>query len=260
MASGVPRHRDHRTDESGGGGIQPIHDAHSAFAQLADDLVLPDAGAGGERHVGSGQEYRRWPSDRLASAYSPEELTHGHVLARYNRPVDFARELEQITAFLASHDRPCAVIGGVALAAYGHPRMTLDLDLVTHADAQNAVMAFMESRGFATLHRSTGYSNHLHGGRERVDFMYVTGGTALRLFESVRRLPGPGGVMIAVPKPEHLIAMKVSAMKDAPERIWQDMADIGYLLRVDGVDRDEARGYFLRHQLEEKWHELERGL
>jgi len=29
-----------------------------------------------------------------------------------------------------------AVIGGVALAAYGHPRLTLDLDVVTDAGAQ----------------------------------------------------------------------------------------------------------------------------
>lgn len=28
------------------------------------------------------------------------------------------------------------MIGGVALAAYGHPRVTLDLDLVTEAEAQ----------------------------------------------------------------------------------------------------------------------------
>jgi hypothetical protein len=34
--------------------------------------------------------------------------------------------------------------------------MTLDLDLVTETVAQDAVVTFMESRGFRTLHRSTG--------------------------------------------------------------------------------------------------------
>jgi hypothetical protein len=155
-----------------------------------------------------------------------------------------------------------AVIGGVALAAYGHPRMTLDLDIVTDAAAQDALIAFMESRGFATLHRSSGYSNHRHTERDRgrVDVMYVRNETADRVFASAKELPGPQGHPILVPKPEHLIAMKAQAMKDAPERAWQDLVDVAYLLRLEGVDRDEVRGYFVRAGLEERWRQLDRGL
>ena len=176
--------------------------------------------------------------------------------------MDFARELDAVRTFLAQGGFRGAVIGGVALAAYGHPRMTLDLDVVTEAAAQESLVAFMESRGFVTLHRSTGYSNHRHPERDRgrVDFMYVRGQTADRLFASLQELPGPGRRPIPVPRPEHLIAMKVRAMKDAPERAWQDMADIGYLLHIEGVDRVEVQGYFARAGLEEKWRELTRAL
>jgi hypothetical protein len=65
-------------------------------------------------------------------------------------------------------------------------------------------------------------------------------------------LPGPAGTAIAVPKPEHLIAMKVQAIKEAPERTWQDLADIGFLLQLPGVDRGEAAGYFERAGLLER--------
>jgi hypothetical protein len=176
--------------------------------------------------------------------------------------VDFAGGLHVVRDFLARGGFRSAVIGGVALAAYGHPRMTLDLDLVTEASAQDAVVTFMESRGFRTLHRSTGYSNHRHADAAlgRVDFMYVRGRTSELLFASTRELPGPGGVEIVVPKPEHLIAMKVQAIKEAPERTWQDLADIGFLLRLQGVDRAEAEGYFERAGLLERWHELSRAL
>lgn len=179
-----------------------------------------------------------------------------------NRCVDFARELETVQSFLRAGGFRVAVIGGVALAAYGHPRLTLDLDVVTEADAQQTLIAMMEASGFTTLHQSAGYSNHLHSDerRGRVDVMYVRGETRDRLFSTAKELPGPGRTMMLVPKPEHLIAMKVQAIRDAPERMWQDLADIGFLLRIDGVNLDEVQGYFSRAGLEDKWRELARSL
>lgn len=172
--------------------------------------------------------------------------------------MDFARELDAVEGFLAKERFRVAVIGGVALSAYGHPRMTLDLDVVTEAAAQDTLVAFLESQGFVTLHRSSGYSNHRHPDRTRgrMDVMYVRGTTADKLFASAKRLPGPGGRSILVPKPEHLIAMKVQAIKDAPERTWQDLVDIAYLFRLDGVSRDEVRQYFESAGLLDKWYEL----
>lgn len=176
--------------------------------------------------------------------------------------MDFAGEFEAVRSFLTERGYRVAVIGGVALAAYGHPRLTLDLDLVTDAAAQADVVEMMEARGFATLYRSPGYTNHRHEERRhgRVDFMYIRDTTAETVFASVRHLPGPEGRPIPVPRPEYLIAMKVKAIGDAPERMWQDLADIGFLLRLENVDREEARGYFVRAGLEEKWRELERAL
>jgi hypothetical protein len=176
--------------------------------------------------------------------------------------MDFAAEIETIGTFLLGEGHPFAVVGGVALAAYGHPRMTLDLDLITHLDAQNVLVAFMVSRGFTTLHRSTGYSNHLHDDRRRgrVDFVYVQGQTATQVFAGIREMAGPGGRPIPVPRPEHLIAMKVQAMRDDPERTWQELVDIGYLVRLEGVDRDEVRGYFQKSGFEDRWREIERAL
>ena len=157
-----------------------------------------------------------------------------------NSRVDFARELDVVQSFLGERGFRMAVIGGVALAAYGHPRLTLDLDVVTESAAQDPFVAMMESRGFETLHRSPGYSNHHHAERGRVDVMYVRGETCDRLFAAAKAVTGPQGRSMYVPKPEHLIAMKVQAVRDAPERLWQDLADIGFLLRLDGVDHEEV--------------------
>ncbi len=176
--------------------------------------------------------------------------------------MDFAAVLETVTGFLDGKGVRYAVIGGVALAAYGLPRTTVDLDLVVEAEAQEALISFLEPLGFATLHRSSGYSNHVHPdpARGRLDFAYVRGETSQKLFADCRERPGPRDKLIPVPKPEHLAAMKVLAFKNDPARTFQDMADIRFLLTLPGVDRAEVRGSFERHGLGERFDEIERTL
>lgn len=65
---------------------------------------------------------------------------------------------------------------------------------------------------------------------------------------------------IGVPRPEHLIAMTVQAMKDAPDRTLQDLADISYLLRLPGVDRLKVQGYFSRAGMLQNCHASSTGI
>jgi hypothetical protein len=141
------------------------------------------------------------------------------------------------------------VIGGVAMAAYGMLRTTVDLDFVVAASATDDLLRFMESRGYETLRAVGGYSNHRHPDPlwGRVDFMYVSGETADKLFANCRAGLGPRGQAIPLPKPEHLAAMKALAIKNDPGRLFQDLADIRFLLALDGVDRAEIRSYLDRH-------------
>jgi hypothetical protein len=173
--------------------------------------------------------------------------------------VDFAAVLEKLIAFFEEQGYPFALIGGVGLAAYGMTRATLYLDLVVDASAQAAVVSFLESLGYQTLHQSTGYSNHEHSSPElgRVDLVYVRGETSRRLFEGAREMQGPGGKPILVPSPEHLIAMKIVAMKNDPSRRYQDMADIQFLQRIPGVDKSEVRVQFEKNGLLERYLELD---
>jgi hypothetical protein len=173
--------------------------------------------------------------------------------------VDFTKVLKQLSEFLEEKQHPYAVIGGVGLAAYGMPRATCYLDLVLDANAQAAMIQFLESLGYETLHRSTGYSNHRHAEREMgsVDVVYVRDETSRRVFDASRVLEGPGGLRVPIPSPEHLIAMKVVAMKNDPSRTYQDMADIRFLLTLADVDRDEVRSQFEKHGLLERYRELE---
>lgn len=173
--------------------------------------------------------------------------------------MDFERVLRKIVDQLDLRGIRFALIGGHGLAAYGLVRATLDLDLVVEAEAQPSLIDFLEGIGYETLHRSTGYSNHLHNDATlgRVDFVYVRGETADKLFAATRVQPGPGGLEVPVPSPEHLAAMKVQAMKNDPSRALQELADIRFLLSVQDVDRTEIRDYFEKHGLLNRFEELD---
>jgi len=45
-----------------------------------------------------------------------------------------------------------------------------------------------------------------------------------------------------------------------PERTFQEMADILFLLRVPGIDEEEVKGYFEKQGLIEKYHEIKKSL
>ena len=180
--------------------------------------------------------------------------------ACYSRKaLDFSTVLQRVRELLDEAGHRYALIGGLAMAAYGLVRTTLDLDLVVDADAQEDVIAGMETLGYETLHRSAGYSNHVHVDDRMgsVDFVYVETGTASKLFAATRQVDGPSGQPISVPSPEHLAAMKVLAMKNDPGRTFQELGDIRHLVVAAGADREEVRREFRRHGLENRYRELE---
>ncbi len=57
-------------------------------------------------------------------------------------------------------------------------------------------------------------------------------------------------------RPEHLIALKIFAMKNDPERSFREMADIQQLLSLAEIDVDEVKGYFEKYGQLEKFYEL----
>ncbi|MFN0064441.1 MAG: hypothetical protein ACKVPX_18190 [Myxococcaceae bacterium] len=175
--------------------------------------------------------------------------------------MDFDRVLRNVADFLEREGVAYALAGGLALQAHGMSRATFDVDLVLVASEQGKLVAFVESLGYATLHRSPGFSNHVHQDTAlgRLDFIYVDA-------ETGRKLLAPTGVewklsngkSIQVPRPEHLIAMKVHAAKNDPQRLYKELADIQFLLGLPGVDTGAAAKYFREAGMEDKLDELKR--
>jgi hypothetical protein len=172
--------------------------------------------------------------------------------------VDLVRCYALVEAFFTEKQLPFALCGGLAMAGYGYPTPTFDLDIVTLAEAREAFVGYLESHGFATLHRSEAFSNHLHRELGRVDAVYVRGRTAQALFTRTRRLPGPGGVLAPVLAPEHLAAMKLASAREDPSRLPGETLALVFLLRLAGVDREAMKQAFQRYGFGELWDELQR--
>ena len=139
------------------------------------------------------------------------------------------------------------------MAAHGSPRTTLDVDIVVDRAVQDRLVDFLQSEGYETLHRSEGYSNHLHTDPDlgRVDVVFVTGNTSRMILGSTSLHPGPDGLSIPIPRAEHLAAMKAYSITNDPQRTLRELADIRVLLDAPGVDATQIREYFVRYGLED---------
>jgi hypothetical protein len=174
--------------------------------------------------------------------------------------LNFEKVMKEIGRFFEEEDFTFAIIGAFALHAYGLTRATSDLDFITDIRAQDKLIPFLEKLGYETLYVSSGYSNHLHTdpGMGRLDFVYVSGKTSRQLLGAAAKTFILGGITVAVPRAEHIAAMKIQAMKNDPERSLQDMADIQFLMRLPDIDKTEIREYFKKQGLLDKYHEIQR--
>ena len=136
----------------------------------------------------------------------------------------FGEVLRTFVDYFRQKNMRFAVIGGLAMQAFGYSRFTRNIDFAAERKDRDEIVAFAESRGYETLHVSEGYSNHLHADPElgRVDFMYLDAATADQLFEGSSARELLPGLELPVPRPEHLAAMKAISMKNSPRRVLID--------------------------------------
>ena len=173
--------------------------------------------------------------------------------------MDVSRVLHLVRPFFESRGEPYALVGGLALLAYGAPRATFDVDLLAPRRTRDDLVAFLEGRDFETLSIQPGFSNHQHSDPAlgRVDVIYVSGTTADAVFAGCSRKAITAAVEAPVPRPEHLLAMKAQAFAKDNTR-YSDLADLQFLLSLPDLDPVEARGYFESAGIAEYFERLRR--
>ena len=149
-----------------------------------------------------------------------------------------------------------AIIGAFALYGYGYVRATKDVDFITRLQYESNIVAFLESLGFETLHRSESFSNHLHPiGAARVDIMYVDGKTADEILSSTKEMILFNNVTVPVVSAEHLVALKLFAGQNNSERLFKELSDIKELLARSKVNPLTVKNYFAKYGMEKYYDE-----
>lgn len=171
---------------------------------------------------------------------------------------DFQNLAAKICAFFEQENIEFLLIGAFALQAYGHVRATQDIDWLVRHECQDKVISFFETLGFDTVHRSSGFSNHLHPlGLVRIDIVYVRDPTASELFHAGRERAFLQNLRVKIPSPEHLAALKIFAVKNDPSRKLRELADLQWILTLRGIDKEQVRKYCVQYGEEELWKILE---
>jgi hypothetical protein len=172
--------------------------------------------------------------------------------------MNFKKIFQVLIDFFKNEEIDYALIGAFALQAYGYVRATRGIDFITRREDRTKIISNLESLGFETLYKSSGYSNHAYplSGFGEIDFVYVTGETAESIFTQTRHILILGDITIPVVRPEHLVALKVFAMKNDPNRALREMADIEYLLRLPEIDLETVKRYFEKYGQMDKYYDI----
>jgi predicted nucleotidyltransferase len=130
------------------------------------------------------------------------------------------------------------LIGGFAVNAYGVARTTQDVDFLIRDEDYSAFHEAFEKQGFHEVFRNNLFARFEHSTRSEmpVDILFLDDAT----FDSVwkgGKTVSLHGCSFATPSLDHLIALKLHAVKQGGERReWKDLDDILNLVSENKFD------------------------
>ena len=97
---------------------------------------------------------------------------------------------------------------------------------------------------------------HPLSGMGSIDFVYVKGDTAESIFKEAVKILFFNNLTVPVVRPEHIVALKVFAMKNDPDRALREMADIKELLSLPEINLQEVQKYFEKYGQMERYYDI----
>lgn len=154
----------------------------------------------------------------------------------------------------SSPELPFLLIGGHAVAVHGHVRMTFDVDFLARKTDRVEWLRRAMDAGLTCVAQSDNFLQFSPADRtDDFDLMLVADHTFDRM-QKAKVETDVGPVRVPVPSLQHLIALKLHALRHSPElRMSKDASDIEMLLRRHNIRLEELewQEVFLRHGSQE---------
>ena len=133
------------------------------------------------------------------------------------------------------------LIGGHALQRYGYARQTLDVDALIVASKVEAMTETLGQAGYNPTASTQSFVRFRHDSvyLMDIDILLIDAHTMQRMMSESEQLTLHGNPF-RVPSLLHLVALKLHAISNNPDREQRDLADILELLRLNAASVDAA--------------------
>ncbi len=162
--------------------------------------------------------------------------------------INLRKTLSDVHSILQNEGISHALIGGFALAAYGHHRATVDIDFLADGLKKELIKNALIAKGFILKHESDEVLQFV--GMGFVDIILANRPLSQAMLGQATQNRELG---VHVLRAEDIIGLKIQAYKNDPTRVFQDKADIQKLLQLPGLDISVVRKYA---DLFQEWSEI----
>lgn len=162
--------------------------------------------------------------------------------------MDFEAVAKHVLGKFSAQKVRYAIIGGFALHAAGFLRATRDIDFLVHSEDVPVAKGILNGFGYDIAHESQDVVNFWGKLKELggIDFIIAHRRYALAMLDRAQNHEILSGHHVKVVIPEDIIALKLQAVVNDPNRLFQDMADIQWLInnRKGSLNIDLLKEYF----------------
>ncbi len=175
--------------------------------------------------------------------------------------MDFKLVLEKLLSAFDEHNIHYALMGGMALGAWGIPRATVDVDFLVNRDDMEIVDTIMQGLGYECKYKTENVSQYVSPLKVfgEVDFLHAFRSPSLSMLQrAVDEKIFNEAITIKVLKAEDLIGFKVQAMANDESRKAIDLPDIESLMAQcrGKIDWSVVEEYFTLFNFKELFDEL----
>ncbi|OGJ86980.1 MAG: hypothetical protein A2268_07160 [Candidatus Raymondbacteria bacterium RifOxyA12_full_50_37] len=158
-----------------------------------------------------------------------------------------------LAAIFRKHEVKPVLIGGYAFIASKVIRSTFDIDFIVTGEDEAKLEPDIISTGY-TIKKRQGVAVQFKAekkGLRDLDFLITDADTFQKLVKNGRQVIIAGETFI-IPSPDHLIAMKLHAIVNNPEREKKDLLDVIQLIESNSIDpkSSEIKKLFKKYGLE----------